>query len=335
MTDLPTHPTLSRPFTSKALAELTSQARALMHKEKAALWKVKRLLTQLQGDSTWAPCGLFVEPDGHELFSDTMRFLDRRPPPLSTPNTAPGLTNGESSRHAGGHVEIHETNGHFPDEEGGNGETRSGNERQADADKGRENGLAINGVRRDKATLNSVKGKEVMSNAVESDMMKAALTERNGALALIGIGSSRELEHVNVKAHEGAFPHDSSDSPVIHPLFQAPLSARPDGKLGLPPAEAEELRRTVQLFVQRQEETCRGALKLYEGLLKADRLRRTVLEMAKAEAHCGSNRDLSDGEDWYDKEDWGLTEDLKKGQDEEEEETTQQQQQQKKTRNRR
>ena len=40
---------------------------------------------------------------------------------------------------------------------------------------------------------------------------------------------------------------------------------------------------------------------------------------------------LSDGEDWYDKEEWGLTEDLKKGQDEEEEDTTQTQ---KKTRNR-
>jgi hypothetical protein len=28
---------------------------------------------------------------------------------------------------------------------------------------------------------------------------------------------------------------------------------------------------------------------------------------------------MSDGEDWYDKEEWGLEEDLKKGQDEDEE----------------
>jgi hypothetical protein len=41
---------------------------------------------------------------------------------------------------------------------------------------------------------------------------------------------------------------------------------------------------------------------------------------------------MSDGEDWYDKEEWGLTEDLKKGQDEEEEDTTTTG---KKTRNRR
>jgi hypothetical protein len=34
---------------------------------------------------------------------------------------------------------------------------------------------------------------------------------------------------------------------------------------------------------------------------------------------------MSDGEDWYDKEEWGLDEDLKKGQDEEEEDNTTQQ----------
>jgi hypothetical protein len=56
--------------------------------------------------------------------------------------------------------------------------------------------------------------------------------------------------------------------------------------------------------------------------LKAERLRKEVLHWSKAEAHCGPNRDMSDGEDWYDREEWGLAEDLKKGQDEEEEETT-------------
>jgi hypothetical protein len=44
-----------------------------------------------------------------------------------------------------------------------------------------------------------------------------------------------------------------------------------------------------------------------------------VMKWAKAEGHVGPNRDMSDGEDWYDKEEWGLEEDLKKGQDEEEE----------------
>jgi hypothetical protein len=86
--------------------------------------------------------------------------------------------------------------------------------------------------------------------------------------------------------------------------------------LGLPPIEAEETRRLLQLYIQKQEEVCRGSARLYDGLLKAERLRKTVYKWAKADGHVG---EMSDGEDWYDKEEWGLTEDLKKGQDEEEE----------------
>ena len=98
--------------------------------------------------------------------------------------------------------------------------------------------------------------------------------------------------------------------PYIHPLYLVPSSARPDRDFGLPPAEAEETRRVLMSYAQKQEEVCRGAERLYEGLLKADRMRKTVLKWCKAEGHVG---DASDGEDWYDKEEWGLEEDLKKG----------------------
>ena len=96
----------------------------------------------------------------------------------------------------------------------------------------------------------------------------------------------------------------------IHPLYLVPPSARPDRDFGLPFAEAEETRRVLMSYAQKQEEVCRGAERLYEGLLKADRMRQTVLKWCKAEGHVG---DASDGEDWYDKEEWGLEEDLKKG----------------------
>lgn len=96
----------------------------------------------------------------------------------------------------------------------------------------------------------------------------------------------------------------------IHPLYLVPSLARPDRDFGLPPAEAEETRRVLMSYAQKQEEVCRGAERLYEGLLKADRMRKTVLKWCKAEGHVG---DASDGEDWYDKEEWGLEEDLKKG----------------------
>jgi hypothetical protein len=108
----------------------------------------------------------------------------------------------------------------------------------------------------------------------------------------------------------------SWNPPVVHPLYLMPASAYPDRNFGLPPGEAEETRRMVTLYTQKQEEVCRSAEKLYVGLLKADRMRKTVFKWCKAEGHVG---EMSDGEDWYDKEEWGLDEDLRKGQEEEEE----------------
>ena len=117
--------------------------------------------------------------------------------------------------------------------------------------------------------------------------------------------------------------------PAIHPLYQMPDSAHPDRDLGLPAHEAEETRRILVTYVQRQEEVVRGAAKLYEGLLRADRMRKTVFKWCKAEGHIG---EMSDGEDWYDKEEWGLEEDLKKGHDDEEEDVTTQGKKTRKTR---
>jgi hypothetical protein len=126
--------------------------------------------------------------------------------------------------------------------------------------------------------------------------------------------------HVRAAAQDALSSSSSSDI-FLHPLFRIPPSARPDKDMGLPDVDADNVRHLLALYVQKQEEICRGARKLHEGLLKADRLRKDVLKWSKAEAHCGPNRDMSDGEDWYDREEWGLEEDLKKGQDEEEEET--------------
>lgn len=117
--------------------------------------------------------------------------------------------------------------------------------------------------------------------------------------------------------------------PAIHPLYQIPDAALPDRDLGLPAHEAEETRRILIAYVQKQEEVVRGAAKLYDGLLRADRMRKTVLKWCKAEGHVG---EMSDGEDWYDKEEWGLEEDLKKGHDDEEEDVATQGKKTRKTR---
>lgn len=71
-------------------------------------------------------------------------------------------------------------------------------------------------------------------------------------------------------------------------------------------------------YTQKQEEIARAATDLYTGLLQGERMRREVFSWSKAEAHLG---EMSDGEDWYDREEWGLEEDLAKGRDEEEDDT--------------
>jgi hypothetical protein len=140
------------------------------------------------------------------------------------------------------------------------------------------------------------------------------------------------VEPANEASHNGAEVNKSLEASYIHPMFIPPSNATLDRNLGLPDNEAEDMRKLLSLYVQKQEEVCRGAARLHLGLLRAQRLRKDVLHWSKAEAHCGPNRDMSDGEDWYDKEEWGLADDLKKGQDEEEEDTATAG---KKTRNRR
>lgn len=134
----------------------------------------------------------------------------------------------------------------------------------------------------------------------------------------------RMLTRAQAAASTPASPHTTpaptrspSPPPYIHPLYLAPASAHPSRDLGLPPAEAEETRRICTLWVQKQEEVVRGAESLYEGLLKADRMRKNVWKWCKAEGHVG---EMSDGEDWYDREEWGLEGELRKGNLEEEEE---------------
>ncbi|KAL4896374.1 RXT2-like protein [Aspergillus ambiguus] len=118
-----------------------------------------------------------------------------------------------------------------------------------------------------------------------------------------------------------ASPSASSDTlstlPTPHPLFLVSESIRPDANFGLPPNEAEETRRLLWSYVQKQEETVRGFEHMLECLLRACRMKDDVFEWCKAEGHVG---EMSDGEDWYDREKWGLAdgEDLKKGADEDE-----------------
>jgi hypothetical protein len=372
VTDLPDHPTLSRPYTSNSLSKLTVQARDLMQKENKSLWRVKHLLTRLQGDHTWAPCSSMIEPTDAELFSEEffIQFLARPlrnetvvsatksilthgepilptlsrkvtragSPPTTEPPQPKGekevgtdkdLPNGDNAQKqpelernatlAGAAIVPEKTSGKDGDAPQLNGTGNSDGSTQVD------------GKQQEATEIHTTAVPTPRPRPEQPDVEMAEPPEQQ----LDGAHSDRPTNpgpgsYQNGSRAVSITTSAAADDLYIHPMFLAPRSARPDRDQSLPENEAEDVRRLVQLYVQKQEEVCRGTKRLYEGLLRADRYRKTVLRWAKAEAHCGPNRDMSDGEDWYDWEEWGLQEDLKKGADEEEEETAPQ----KKTRNR-
>ncbi|XXG95940.1 hypothetical protein Hte_002216 [Hypoxylon texense] len=368
VTDLSSHPTLSRPYTSKTLTELAKQSCGIMHKENEALWNVKHLLTRLVGDHTWVPCEAMLGPNDAELFRDD--YVDYNSQAQgsvkSDGNTLSSEDAQAKSRRNGG-VAAKDKGPANANENGTiNGKRRASIDTpmiDAEPLAGAgtlapesvvQSGKAVTAKKKQDTKDHDQNGesskpkeKDAMADAMEIQQSSVASTSNgtkephatargsaaNGIATSAGQGeadskatqhnhqANRELEHGGSQA-ESVMSEFTDDLP-IHPLFLPPRSARPDRDQGIPEAEAEDLRRLLQLYVQKQEEVCRGAKRLYLGLLRADRTRKTVLQWSKYEAHVGPNRDLSDGEDWYDKEEWGLEEDLKKGQDEEEEDTAQ------------
>ncbi|KAK2061034.1 hypothetical protein LY76DRAFT_590902 [Colletotrichum caudatum] len=325
-TDLPSHPTLSKPFTAKTLDEIAEQSCEVRRKENASLWRVRHLFTRLCGDYTWVPCGMMVGPDDADLYSSD--YVERgyarkakAPASSETENATSGPVNGESKP------------GRVPN--GTNGES-SGDQPSSDGDV-----TMADAGSDEKSTKVDTPTAGEASRPTNGQVSKMETAQKAGADESIA-DKKQKQKAVEVEMHEGnaappsqpgtdtldrngthapSIASEEVDETFVHPFFRPPPNARPDRDLGLPEAEAEDIRRLLALYVQKQEEVCRGAMKLHEGLLKANRLRKTVLHWSKAEAHSGPNRDLSDGEDWYDKEEWGLTEDLKKGQDDEEEDT--------------
>ncbi|KFY21926.1 hypothetical protein V493_06981 [Pseudogymnoascus sp. VKM F-4281 (FW-2241)] len=380
VTDLPNHPTLSRPFTSKTLTELTLNARSMMQKEKATLWKMKRLLTRLSGDHIWVPTALLETPNDIHLFGDGRneyrehlleknRSEDTRSEDTAMNGTTLAQTDADTPEKAADNsatenevamVDVPSQNGAARETKtstsveptvaddvasAANGdykateldadnkvpESNESENKQNANDSDKMDGIVTDGEPNPASTKDAEEPAEDKANQFddpdttlpdpdvpaddegeEKDEGDAPEPRRMRTRA-----QAQAASDDNVRSRTRSLSNSSNDS-FIHPFFLAPPSAVPDRDIGLPKQEADETRRLLQLFVQKQEEVCRGSEKLYEGLLKADRLRSDVMKWAKAEGHTGENG-MSDGEDWYDMEEWNLDEELKKGQDEDDE----------------
>jgi len=164
--------------------------------------------------------------------------------------------------------------------------------------------MAVDGVRK--------------SMEAESSGTSANLSQPQHRMTTRAKARTPPLLQSNHQQHSAASrsisPAASTTITDVNNFFIPPLTAIPDRDFGLPAQEADDTRRLLLLYVQKQEQIVRSAESLLLGLLKADRLRKNVLAWCKADEHL---MEMSDGEDWYDLEEWGLEKDLVKGKEEE------------------
>lgn len=378
--ELPTHPSLSQPYTTRSLEQMTTAVEEKLRAEKALLWRARNLHRQFLGDGGWMPCGVFETPGDRWMFeprvmdgsqsasADQQRFSGMVTPtsdniningaqqlPSATVSVKQAQQNQGAAetvaQNAEADVEMAETSfasGDNAQENNSHGEIaqfKSEENEAAVADlpphpatgegTARETNGQASGIDNEAAAVSENK-QAAMDTSKGGDRVEA---EPNGddteqeQDAEMHDGSSPEpprrmttraqANAVNPQA-EGGSPTSSADTssslPTPHPLFLIPDSVRPDANFGLPAAEAEETRRLLWSYIQKQEETVRGFQHMLESLLRACHMKSDVLEWCKAEGHVG---EMSDGEDWYDREKLGLAEgeDLKKGTDEDEMET--------------
>ncbi|PNS19790.1 Transcriptional regulatory protein rxt2 [Sphaceloma murrayae] len=335
--NLADHPGLSLPYTSEHITEMAEKAREMLHRERETLTQVKALLESFRGDERWAPLGsletaqdaAFLDGDGAESFLEdrsvkTMASGMGAAPAATGVNTplsaAPAKTNGTSNNVLGIHMQANPVNGvdttdmalEKPTQANGAASTQSGKEDIAE-DKTNQGAPEAsnpddqmdisNDPKEPVITTDQTNGSE--DGEMDDDAQPShAMTTRAKARTPPPEDATR------------SFTSEAPSSiPPVSAFFLPPLSSLPDQTLGLPPGEADETQRALIMYVQKQEEVVRGIEQLLFGLLKADRMRKEVWKWAKADAHVG---EMSDGEDWYDKEEWGLTEDLVKGKEEEE-----------------
>lgn len=334
---------MSHAYTNEAISGMVIKTREMLRKERNTLALIKGLTTKLRGDHCRVASSMFLADEDVDLYSadEILKGLPEiSPTPASmskTPEAAievnvvaadEAITNGakeegtqaEDVDMAEGDAEPPATTtgvaeamssaaeGEAANVEGTNaGSLAQKSERyDGDATNAPDDGQEQNGHTNDRTDEQPGDDNDAGQDSPAPRMMtRGAAAAANGTT-----GGDHELQ----KARS---PSPQTSLPAIHPAFLPPRSSIPDRDLGLPPWEAEETRKLANVFIQKQEEVVRGVEKLHDGFLAAERMRQKVYHWSRADEHTGT---LSDGEDWVDEEQWGLTEPLKKGATEGEEE---------------
>ncbi|KAJ5281927.1 hypothetical protein N7478_007299 [Penicillium angulare] len=375
--ELPNHPSLSQPYTSQALEQMTRAVEEKLRQERALLWRARNLHQNFLGDGGWMPGGIVEAPEDRYIFEprNEENFQGRslgqqKTSQISTPTTsgelngAPNVSSTKDTHQAQNGTESGfqpvENDLEMAEASGGSAEQPTANadsekpdtdlkSEEADATvndlpphpKGADestqvsNGIHINNTATDNKSEEmdiSLDGEKAKADTDQADQKEthddiehdAEMQDGSSPEPPRRMTTRAQANATNSQDDGNRSPLSSvgsaSSLPAPHPLFLIPRNIRPDANFGLPSSEAEETRRLLWSYIQKQEETVRGFEHMLDSLYRTCRMKADVLEWCKAEGHVG---EMSDGEDWYDREKWGLaeSEDLKKGTDEEDVET--------------
>ena len=339
---------------------MAEEAAEMVRREKAQLWKAKRLLQRFRGDADWVPCAAF-ESAGDETLLNGLSEDDATTGGVSA---VPSITTDEP-------VAVVETAA----EHEGNGDSEKAGFEPNVAQEGEINvgGDAMDGVETvDMAIAQApdgpvsdqadpVTGDQAHDPDTKEDVPPAAplttheptiLSALNPIITEIrksvepassenasNSGSNAAPSHaMTTRARARSpipspspspSPSDSASIPTVHPWFLTPPSSLPDRDLALPANEAEDTRKLLLLYCQKQEQIVRSLEQLFNGLQRAESLRHHVYASCKAEAAMVPDgkgnlvNPMTDGEDYYDLSAYGPLEtfqlkngDLEKGKDE-------------------
>lgn len=327
--DLPNHPSLSAPYTSKYLDEMIANVSENLRREQENLVTMKRLLTTLRGDADFAPCGVLDTDYDSLLMRGQGLGSVHNARGMSAPSSIADvqtLVNGSvaSEITANGTMPGPTTNGA--------GVTTADIAILDAADTSADGipavaepdgGLLSASTTRDDAVGGPVQALPTTENDADVPMtngQEGEATERDDEDTDSLPISHRMTTRAQANKTSGDMSVDTASQadsvPPIHPFFMFPPSATGDAQAGLPQKEAEEARGYLAHYVAKQEEVVLNFRQLEETLLQAQRKRKMVVKWCKAEGHVG---EMSDGEDWYDMDEWGLDVPLKKGDEEVEE----------------
>ncbi|KAK5168363.1 uncharacterized protein LTR77_006933 [Saxophila tyrrhenica] len=316
--ELSDHPSLSLPYKSRALTLMADEASEMLRREREVLWRAKRLLRRFRGDGEWMPCEAF-EGEGDEGMLVPSTGDGEDVPSVALDAGSSGAMQSETEEGVPEKMQVDDT-GNGMGEEGVEAADMALQQAAAEAEK---TAASFDGT-----TENSKPADEQPTNTAPEDTSPTApppldtnldpepstsdptstpTTNTHAMTTRARARSPADNDNPTSPA-----PSSPTDIPPIHPWFLHPATAIPARDLDLPAPEAEETRRMLLLYIQKQSHIVRQLSALSTSLLKADRLRNSVWCWTRAEGHLKTNArgervtEMSDGEDWVDVEGLGL-----------------------------